>query len=284
MTRTQRRGGDVSAPLDGFTVGVTADRRLQEQVTLLERRGALVVRAPTMRTVPSTEDSDVRAATDACLAAPIDVVIVTTGVGLSGWLDYASARDVRSRLVERLAGARVLARGPKARGAVRAAGLPEAWTPASETSAEIRDHLLSRGVRGQRIAVQLHGEPLPELVGELRRAGATVVEVPVYRWELPADVSAARRLAGRIADRQIDAVTFTSAPAVRGLLRVAAEGERTDAVLGAFRSDVVAACVGPVTARPFDEQGVSTAQPHRARTKALVEMLAADLPARRPRG
>ena len=45
-----------------------------------------------------------------------------------------------------------------------------------------------------RIAVQQHGEPLPDMVEALAVAGADVIEVPVYRWEPPADLGPLDRL------------------------------------------------------------------------------------------
>ena len=64
------------------------------------------------------------------LARPVDLVVATTGVGFRGWLEAAEAWDLP--LVEHLRSARVLARGPKARGAIRGGGLVDAWSPASE--------------------------------------------------------------------------------------------------------------------------------------------------------
>src|SRR4029079_12827743 len=37
-------------PLAGFTIGVTADRRADEQIQLLERKGATVLHGPTITT------------------------------------------------------------------------------------------------------------------------------------------------------------------------------------------------------------------------------------------
>ncbi len=54
-----------------------------------------------------------------------------------------------------------------------------------ESMAEVLDRLLDEGVDGRRIAVQLHGEPLPGFVEALRAGGAEVVGVPVYRWLPP---------------------------------------------------------------------------------------------------
>ena len=42
-------------PLAGYTIGVTADRRAEEQAQLLERRGARVLHGPTIRTLPLAE-------------------------------------------------------------------------------------------------------------------------------------------------------------------------------------------------------------------------------------
>ncbi|GAA2755776.1 uroporphyrinogen-III synthase [Actinopolymorpha rutila] len=268
-------------PLTGFTVGVTAARRREELVALLERRGARVVEAPAIRIVPLADDRALQAATRLCLAQGIDVAVATTGIGFRGWLEAAESAGLADGLLSALAGARLLARGPKARGAIRAAGLTETWAPASECSQEVLDHLLSAGVRGLRIAVQLHGEPLPDFVAALRSAGASVIEVPVYRWVLPEDVAPLVRLVELVKLGYVDAVTFTSAPAAAALLEVS--GAEEGAVLEAFRSGVLAACVGPVAAGPLAGRGVPTLQPARARLGGLVRTLTDRLPAHRTR-
>src|SRR4051794_41729062 len=94
-----------------------------------------------------------------------------------------------------LKSARVLARGPKARGAIRGGGLVDAWSPESESSAEVLSHLLSGAegpLEGRRIAVQLHGDPLPDLVAGLRGSGAEVLPVPGHPWGRPAGVGPVR--------------------------------------------------------------------------------------------
>jgi uroporphyrinogen-III synthase len=270
-------------PLRGYTVAVTAARRREELGALLDRRGARVVYAPAIRIVPLADDTDLVAATKDVLAAPVDLVVATTGVGFRGWLEAAEAWNLPLR--EHLQSARVLARGPKARGAIRGAGLVDAWSPASESSAEVLEHLLAGAegpLPGRRIAVQLHGDPLPELVSGLVRAGAEVVKVPVYRWVLPEDTAPLRRLVSVIAARGVDAVTFTSAPAAASLLQVAADEGVRAGVLAAFADAVLPVAVGPVTAGPLEAAGVRTVQPERARLGALARSVVAELPARHP--
>lgn len=271
-------------PLTGFTVGVTAARRRDELTGLLVRRGARVVEAPAIRIVPTGDDEELLATTRACLDTAPDVVIATTGIGFRGWMEAADGWGLDEQLRERFASSELLTRGPKATGAVRAAGLSEAWSPSSESSEEVLARLLEEGVEGRRVVVQLHGEPLPELTTALRRAGAEVLEVPVYRWVAPADTRPLHRLVGQLAvGGQIDCLTFTSAPAVASLLRTAGQDDRTAALLAALRGPVLVACVGPVTAAPLERLGVPTVQPARARLGALVRTVVEELPARRSR-
>ncbi|MCK7623924.1 uroporphyrinogen-III synthase [Streptomyces sp. RS10V-4] len=267
-------------PLEGFTVGVTAARRADELAALLERRGARVVAAPALRIVPLPDDAELLAVTRALAGDPPDVVVATTAIGFRGWIEAADGWGLGEALLGRLAGAELLARGPKVRGAIRAAGLTETWSPASESMAEVLDRLLARGVAGRRIAVQLHGEPLPGFTEALRAAGAEVTGVPVYRWMPPADLGPVDRLLDGVLARQVDAVTFTSAPAAASLLRRAEERGCRPELLAALRQDVLAACVGPVTALPLEALDVPTRQPERFRLGPLVRLLCRELPAR----
>ncbi|MEV4166202.1 uroporphyrinogen-III synthase [Nonomuraea dietziae] len=277
----EEAGSPETAPdaLAGFTIGVTATRRREEFCALLERRGARVVSAPAIRLVPLAEDTDLLAATRRSLEAPVDDVVVTTGVGFRGWMAAAEGWGLSAELSDHLTRARLLTRGPKARGAVRAAGLNDHWTPATESCEEVKQHLLAQDLRGRRIAVQLHGEPLTGFVAELREAGADVIEVPVYRWLPYRDTSPLRRLVTQSIAGGVDAVAFTSAPAVLAMLGAARADGLEDALLAAFGGRVVAACVGPVTAQPLAAKGVPVLQPERSRLGALARTLARHLPA-----
>ncbi|MEU2437584.1 uroporphyrinogen-III synthase [Streptomyces rubradiris] len=267
-------------PLAGFTVGVTAARRAEELGALLQRRGATVLHAPALRIVPLADDSELLAATKEIIDRVPDVVVATTAIGFRGWVEAADGWGLGEQLVGRLRGARLLARGPKVKGAIRAAGLTEEWSPSSESLAEVLDRLLEEGVDGSRVAVQLHGEPLPGFVESLRAAGAEVLPVPVYRWMPPEDTGPLDRLLDTAVGRGLDALTFTSAPAAASLLSRAEERGLLGELLSALAHDVLPACVGPVTALPLQAHGVDTVQPERFRLGPLVQLLCQELPAR----
>ncbi|MFD7246084.1 uroporphyrinogen-III synthase [Streptomyces massasporeus] len=267
-------------PLAGFTVGVTAARRADELGVLLQRRGAAVLHAPALRIVPLADDSELLAATKEIIEQVPDIVVATTAIGFRGWVEAADGWGLGEELLSRLGGVRIMARGPKVKGAVRAAGLTEEWSPSSESMAEVLDRLLEEGVDGLRIAIQLHGEPLPGFVEALRASGAEVLGVPVYRWMPPEDITPVDRLLDATVARSLDAVTFTSAPAAASLLSRAEERGLLDEVLAALSHDVLPACVGPVTALPLQSRGIDTIQPERFRLGPLVQLLCKELPAR----
>jgi uroporphyrinogen-III synthase len=107
------------------------------------------------------------------------------------------------------------------------------------------------------------------------------VEVPVYRWTLPPDVAPVKRLVDLLVAGQVDAVTFTSAPAVQALLSIA--GPAAPTVLCRFRTGTLAACVGPVTAAPLRAENVEVVMPERARLGSLVKTVTDELPRRAAR-
>ncbi|MGW3356601.1 uroporphyrinogen-III synthase [Streptomyces bungoensis] len=267
-------------PLAGFTVGVTAARRAEELGALLQRRGAAVLHAPTLRIVPLADDGELLAATKELIDQVPDVVVATTAIGFRGWIEAAEGWGLGEPLLARLRGVELLARGPKVKGAIRAAGLTEEWSPSSESMAEVLDRLLDEGVDGRRVAVQLHGEPLPGFVESLRAGGAEVVPVPVYRWMPPEDLGPVDRLLEAVVSRGLDALTFTSAPAAASLLSRAEDRGLLDEVLSALGHDVLPVCVGPVTAVPLQARGVDTVQPERYRLGPLVQLLCQELPGR----
>src|SRR3954470_9856230 len=256
-------------PLTGFRVGVTAARKADEQVALLERRGASVVWAPALSLDPNhVDDASLRAATEEVLAEKVDMLLATTGIGMRAWLDRAEEWGLLDRLTEHLGRAEILARGPKSVGALRRRGLRELWAPDSECFEDVLAHLRGRDLTGLRIVVQEHGQSLSMVAHALRRQGADVITVTVYRVETAADPEPIFRLIDLVADRALDAVTFTSAPAVAALMDAAASTGRRNEVVTAFQADVVAACVGPVTSAAFEMWGVPTIFPDRSRLVA----------------
>ena len=271
--------------LAGFSLVLTSDRRAEEFGAAFTRRGATVLHAPILRIIPLEQDHELLDATRAVIAAPPDDVVVTTAIGFRGWIEAADAAGLAPSLLEVLGRARLLARGPKARGAIRAAGLVEEWAAVSETTVEVVERLLAEpaGVAGRRVVVQLHGMPDEELLSRLPAAGAELFRVPVYRWGPSPDPAAVQRAIDATCARTVDAVLFTSAPGSQAFLDAATAAGRLSAVLEALALDVVPAAVGPVTAGPLQAVGLRPLVPDRYRLGALVRAVADHLAAERVR-
>lgn len=270
------------APLAGCRIGVTAARKVEEQRTLLERRGAEVVWAPVLGPAPYEVDDDaLRARTAEVLAGPVDVVVGTTGIGMRTWLTRAEAWGLQEPLAAALRGAEVLARGPKTVGALRRFGVEEAFVAPREDVAGLRERLLATDLRGRRVVVQEHAVPLEELAEELRAGGAQVELVTVYRIGTPERPGSVAALLGEVAARRLDAVTFTSALSVEAFVEAAAEADLHEPVLAALRGHVLPVAVGHVTSAALEAHGVPAVAPERARLAAMVRRLEQELAARR---
>lgn len=268
-------------PLTGFRVGVTAARRSEEQIALLERRGATVVHAQALSVDPNRIDEvGLLAATKDVLAQPVDIFVATTGIGLKSWFAASERWGLQAELLAHLDKAEILARGPKSVGALRRFGLRELWAPESEAFEDVLGHLRGRDLNGLRIVVQEHGQSLSMAAHALRRLGADVTTVAVYRVEGADDPEPMFDLIEQIAERRVHAVTFTAAPAIAALMDAAGTTGHRDEVVTAFQADVIASCIGPVTAAAFEMWGVPSIYPERFRLAAMVKQLELELPSR----
>ena len=238
---------DGILPLAGHRIGVTADRRAEEQGELLRRMGAEVTFGPMLRTLPLGDDTPLRSATEALLADPPTMVLLMTGIGVRSWIGAAETWGRAEDLVAMLSTAPVYARGPKAHAAAVQAGIPVWRREPSERLDAMVEHLTARSLTGAHLALQLYGNDVPWAVKALEAAGARVTTVPVYRWVPPDDEGPARRLIREAIDGQLAAVTFTCPAAARSTCRIADADGVLDDLLEAFESRVAAACVGPIT-------------------------------------
>lgn len=260
----------------GHTILITAHRRSDDLADAFARRGATIRHAAAMSIVEHADDEQLLATTRELLADPPDTLVVTTGQGLRGWFAAADAAGLADDLTRVLADVHIIARGPKAKGALAARGLAPAFVATSETAAEMIDHLLEIGVAGTRIAVQHHGTGSDGIDGALTEAGASVTAFVVYRAGPAPDPRAVTDSVHEVADGQVGTVVFTSAPGVTAWFDVAdAEGVTTAIIDRATSGEVLFAAVGPVTAAPLEAKGVTPLVPERSRMGALVRAVIA---------
>lgn len=258
-------------PLSGYTIGVTADRRSDEQISLLTGRGAECIHGPTVRTHPLRPEAEISDATQKLLAEPPDFVVATTGIGMRGWLEAADALLMGEELRCTLSRSCVLARGPKAHGAAVTAGIDVEWNAPGATSADVVDWLASNTEPGDRVAVQVDGAPDQQVVKDLIALGLDVVPVPVYRWTLPENLAPAETLVRAVVDGRVDGLTFTARPAAENFVHLVRKLGLFDEVQRMVGSSVTVFCVGPVCAEGVADLCIEEpVQPDRFRLGAMI--------------
>jgi uroporphyrinogen-III synthase len=271
--------------LTGFTVGLTADRRWTEQAALFERRGAAVVHGPTIRTLSLGAETPLRQATEDVIARPPTVLVANTGLGIRSWFANADTWGLGSALETVLRRVRIYARGPKASGAIHSAGLAVEARAKTERLSEVVDLVLESLSPGDRVIVQLDGSGESAELDRLRRAGADIVALPVYRWTFPEDTGPALHLAEAVIGGRVQAVTFTAGPAIKNWLALAdEEGMEADLRQALTDGRAVVGCVGPVCAEVAKAEGLDSphlVQPEAYRIGPLVRAVTDRLSARR---
>jgi uroporphyrinogen-III synthase len=251
-------------------------RRATELAALISSYGGQPVVAPALREVPLESNSAAIDFAAALMRGELDIVIFLTGVGtraLVGAIERAFPS--RNAFVAALSRTKVVARGPKPLAALRELQVP-VWVavPEPNTWRELLAALDARAaeqpLEGARLAVQEYGVSNADLLAELRRRGARVTAVPVYRWALPEDVEPLKNAVTAIANGEIDVVLFTTSVQVTHLWQIAAQmGLESDVRRELGRAMIVS--IGPTTSEALRRSGLAAdLQPSHPKMGVLV--------------
>ena len=243
----------------GLRVVSFESRMAAEAARLIQRNGGVAISAPSMKEVPLESNEAAFTFGEKLLAGQIDIVLFLTGVGTRTLFSAWKTRFELPQLVEALARATVVARGPKPVQALRELGVPIAITvPEPNTWRELLLALdeadESIEVRGARIAIQQYGVANDDLTAELERRGAEITQVPVYRWELPDDRRPLEDAIRQLLARTADVLLFTSSNQVYNLLEVVRGLGLEDRFRDGVR-EVVVGSVGPLCSETLREHG-----------------------------
>lgn len=252
-------------PLFGRRVLMTrAKEQATELAVLLAGYGAEPIEAPTIQIVPPVDWAPVDRAIDA--VGTYDWVIFTSVNGVDRFMTRLRARGFDARS---LGGRRLCCIGPRTARELEKFGLKADAIPADYQAEGLLAMLGNQDLHNVRVLIpraEVARELLPE---ELRVRGAHAEVVPVYRTILPN--GAGQEWCRQLADGQIHVVTFTSSSTVRNFVEMLGG---TDGVK-ALMQRVVIACIGPITARTAEEQGLRVSiVPGENTIPALVQAIA----------
>jgi uroporphyrinogen III methyltransferase/synthase len=241
-----------SRPLFGKRILITRQKEQAEEFgRLLASLGADPIEASMIRIVPPDDFTELDAACHEI--GRFDWVVFASANAVDPFMRrlLASSHDVRA-----LHGVRLCAIGRGTAEKLSHHGLKVDVVPDESWSEGVVDAIAgSDDLTGRRLLLPRGDIGRQVIADELRRRGATVVEVVAYRTVLmdPEREGGGPDIFGMLLERSLDVVTFTSPSAVRSF--VSAVGAEPAADL--LRTTIVAA-IGPVTAEAAAQYNIQT--------------------------
>lgn len=241
-TDPKRAGG--SGALAGRRVVIT---RAKEQAgifaDLLRSQGAEVIELPTIVIQPPESFEPLDEAIGRL--ANYNWVIFTSVNGVRAFFDRLAVHDMDCA---DLKSARVCAIGPATAEALKARGVDTDLLPDKFQAEGVLEALGGTSLQGVKILLPRAAVAREVLPQELRKVGAVVDVVPVYRT-VPAE--GRREVIDRILSGEIDVVTFTSPSTIENFCSMFSEKERTG-----FSEAFAVAIIGPITRSRAEALGV----------------------------
>jgi uroporphyrinogen-III synthase len=255
-------------------IAVLESRFGEHLAALLERQGAVAMRAPALTEEPDLDPEAIRQMIAVWAVHPIKLAIFQTGVGTRALFEAAGKPGLGEQLFTLLAGAVVAVRGPKPTAVLRARNVRiDISAEEPYTTAEVLAAISAVDLYAERVLVQRYGETNLGLEEALEGRGAAVIEVPTYRWALPQDIEPMLRLLAALERKEIDAAVFTSASQVRNLFTVAERHSGVEQLRRNLNSLLVAS-IGPVCSEALVAAGVRVGlEASPPKLGPLVEML-----------
>ena len=251
-------------PLFGRRIVVTRSReQAGALVDELEQQGAQVITLPAIRILPAPDPEKLDAACDA--AETFDWLVFTSVNAVRHFMArFLSRRDVRD-----LKGPKICAVGPSTAAAIAEYGVRVALTATDYRSEGLVQALAETGaVDKARFLVPRSEIAREVLADQLRAAGGEVEDVAAYTT-VGGGEGSAQGIYRMLLEREIDAVTFTSASTVRHFVELLG----TEVAADLLRTTTVAA-IGPVTAEAAAQLGIeATVVPREFTIPALVDAL-----------
>lgn len=271
--------------LSGVRVLSLESRRAAEMAKLIENYGGEATVVPSMREVPIDSNKEAQDFARRLATNEFEVVIFLTGVGARELARVVETVTPREEFIKQLKRTTVIARGPKPVAALKELGVPVALTvPEPNTWRDLLEAVDTQKIslRGQHVALQEYGEPNRELLAGLLERGAKVMQVPVYKWDLPEDTAPLAQVVGKISHGEIDLALFTTSMQIVHLLKVAKDLKMEEALREGL-SKVVIGSIGPVTSEEMREQGIRVDfEPNHPKMGYLVNEAARQMSLRKP--
>ncbi|CAH1197651.1 hypothetical protein PAECIP111893_00865 [Paenibacillus plantiphilus] len=241
--------------LKGKRIVIAGSQKTNEMSVIIEKQGGTpIVRS--LQGLTIFEEAQVADPLRRFAREGADWVILTTGLGADNLIKASEKLGIQKEVLHRLSQASIAARGYKTTAFLKRIDLRAVVSDDDGTMGSLMEKLESIDFAGQRIWIQLHGEPAPELEQRLTEQGAAQVQSVLPYRHIPPERETLDAILSQLAEGSVDAVCFTTAVQVRYLFSYGMETGSVELLRAAFNGPVLAAAVGKVTAEALRSYGV----------------------------
>ena len=244
--------------LSGARVALLEGRMSGELAGLARRHGGEPYAVPAVResTLDCTEQ--VTALMRNLEGSQVDVIIFSTGAGVTTLFQEADRLGRLAELLAALQHVTTVCRGPKPTAALRRQGVPVSLiAPEPHTTTELLTVMADLELAGRNVTLIHYGDRNVALADALQARGCRLTELSLYEWQLPDDTGPLQDLVRDLIAGRVDAIAFTSQIQARHLFQVAADFGQADALTQALNGRTVVAAIGPTCATALQHLGVT---------------------------
>nr|WP_106780738.1 uroporphyrinogen-III synthase [Lysinibacillus timonensis] len=240
--------------LDHKCIALLGTRKIDEQVNITEQLGGTAVHRPSQGTV-FFDSSMIGSKIQEIVNGHFDWMIFTTGIGIEKLIEVAIEMDYEKELLYSLNKTKIAIRGYKSANVLKKYGLTPMIRDDDGSISGLIRAFGEYNLKGQKVAVQLYGEPAVELLNWLKLQQADYQEIVPYQ-HIPPTQETLDQLLHEIVKSLVHAVSFTSVQQVHYVFEYAKKHDLETELLNAFEHHVIALPIGKVTGKALQERGV----------------------------
>ena len=149
-------------------------------------------------------------------------------------------------------------------------GLTVDLMPEDFTAEGLIEEFEKRGITGKTIGIPRTASARPVLPEKLEELGNEVILAEAYKSLFPMDEDAVKDLIGKIENREIDAITFTSPLTVENFFEIVDDKAKIARLLS---ENLLTVCIGPITAKVLDKYDIAHIYPDTYTVPDMMELL-----------
>ena len=149
-------------------------------------------------------------------------------------------------------------------------GLTVDLMPSDFTAEGLIEEFKKQNITGKTIGIPRTASARPVLPEELEKLGNEVILAEAYKSLFPMDEKAVEDLIGKIENKEIDSITFTSPLTVENFFEIVDDKQKIAELLS---DNLLTVCIGPITAKALDKYDITYIYPDTYTVPDMMELL-----------